>query len=78
MPPVRDGMCPDRRQNRLSLVVVCGLSSHLDFSVGLIEELLGLDGMAVHVEFIGTLGSAHAVDGLLNEALGCIRWRRVL
>ena len=42
----------------------------VELAVGLVEEFLGLLGVAVHVPFVGFLGLADAVEGLVREALG--------
>ena len=51
------------------LVFVSGFGGFFEFVVDLLEEFLGFCGVAVHVEFVGFLGFADFLEGLIAETL---------
>jgi hypothetical protein len=53
-------------------VLIQSFSGELQFTVGLIHQLLGLLRVALCVIFVGTLRSRRALNGLLKDALSSI------
>jgi hypothetical protein len=61
---------PRRSVRRLFVVVVGGFGGFLELAVGLVEQVFGLLGVAVHIPLVGLLGFADLVESLIAEALG--------
>ena len=41
-----------------------GLDGEIEFVLGVVKSFLGLNGVAIHVVVIGSLGALHLVDGV--------------
>lgn len=54
----------------MNLVAVGGSGCHGELAIGLVEEVFGALGVAVHVELVGALGVGDAGGGAGDELLG--------